>query len=379
MRILQISAAYKPAYVYGGPTMSVSGLCEQLVKSGCYIDVYTTTANGLHELDVIPNHTLTVDGVNVTYFKRITKDHSHFSPALLKAVWKTAKTYDVMHIHAWWNLVSVIACFIAIWHKVPVLVSARGTLSPYSFQNKNRMIKLLIHNLISKPLLKKCHFHTTSKREHEAINKVIKSKSITSIFNFVKQPISHRSPVNNSSSIFKLLFLSRIEEKKGLNILISALSQVKVQFHLTIAGSGDQDYITRLKSLAINKNISESITWTGFVNENKFEILQQHDLFVLPSYDENFGNVVIESLAVGTPVLISDQVGLADYVVKNQLGWLCQTNSRSVAENIEKIAGQQAELDRIRHQAPDLICSDFNENRLTVKYIDLYNTIAALN
>jgi glycosyltransferase involved in cell wall biosynthesis len=355
--------------------MSVAQLCEQLVRDGCDIAVYTTTANGPRELEVIPNQTLAIDAVSVTYFKRITKDHSHFSPALLKAVWKTAKTYDVVHVHAWWNLVSVIACFIAIWHKVPVLVSARGTLSPYSFQHKNRTIKRLIHHLINKPLLKKCHFHATSKREHEAINKVIKSKSITSIFNFVKHPVSYRSLENNPSSTFRLLFLSRIEEKKGLDILISALSQVKVPFHLTIAGSGDQDYIKHLKSMAMSKNIAERITWTGFVNENKFEILQQHDLLVLPSYDENFGNVVIESLAVGTPVLISDQVGLADYVIKNQLGWLCQTNSRSVAENIEKIAGQEAELDRIRRQAPDLIGNDFNENRLVKKYIDLYNTI----
>ncbi|HTE01349.1 MAG TPA: hypothetical protein VK668_18815, partial [Mucilaginibacter sp.] len=82
MKILQVNASYKPAYVYGGPTMSVSKLSEQMVKAGCIVEVFTTTANGPVELPVVPDKQTNIDGVPVTYFKRLTKDHSHFSPAL---------------------------------------------------------------------------------------------------------------------------------------------------------------------------------------------------------------------------------------------------------------------------------------------------------
>ncbi|WP_439697052.1 XrtY-associated glycosyltransferase XYAG1 [Mucilaginibacter sp. AW1-7] len=378
MRILQVSASYKPAYVYGGPIMSVAMLSEQLAKAGCEVDVFTTTANGATELDVKPNQTVMVDGVSVTYFKRITKDHSHLSPALLTALWKNVRTYDAVHIHAWWNLVSVLSCLIAVIRGVPVAVSARGTLSPYSFQNKNRAIKSLIHHLLSKPVLKRCHIHATSQRENEAVNSIISPKSSAIIPNFVKLPVYH-PPVqvqNAKNAAIKLLFFSRIEEKKGLDILINALSFVKAPFHLTIAGSGSEAYVDSLKQFAADKSVSDKITWAGFINEDKFELLKKHDLFVLPSYDENFGNAVIESLSVGTPVLISREVGLADYVNKNRLGWLCETSALSVAGMIDQIAARPRELERIRQQAPPIIYTDFNAGSIVEKYIVLYSKIS---
>ena len=232
IKILQITAAYKPAYIYGGPTMSVAKLCETLVKpsivhspssgelietnnekslssivhrpsfedkseinnekSQPYIvhqetnneqrttkdvsfdlEVFTTTANGQTELNVTPNESTIVDGVKVTYFKRLTKDHTHFSPALLLALRneilkhnrkqkaerlkqqtstvhrlsfkETTKTNNslsfgegwgeeklIIHIHAWWNLVSILSCALAKWYHVPVILSPRGMLTVYT-------------------------------------------------------------------------------------------------------------------------------------------------------------------------------------------------------------------------------------------------------
>jgi glycosyltransferase involved in cell wall biosynthesis len=375
LKILQISASYKPAFVYGGPTMSVSMLGEQLLKADCQVDVFTTTANGAYELEVTPNKPVNIDGVTVTYFKRITKDHSHLSPTLLKRVWNDAKEYQVIHIHAWWNLVSVLSCLIAIWRNVPVVVSARGTLSPYSFQNKNKGIKWLIHHIISKPLLKRCHFHVTSNREKEAISAVIKPKSITSIANFVKLPVYVTSIAKEQFPPFKLIFLSRIEAKKGLDILISALPALTFPYVLTIAGDGDTAYINELKNLANEKQVAGNMNWIGFQYDHKFELLHGHDLLVLPSYDENFGNVVIESLSQGTAVLLSKFVGLSDYAVQNNLGWACELNAEDVATQLNIIAYKQDELIRIRETAPKKIQVDFEEDSLVQQYITMYNHI----
>jgi glycosyltransferase involved in cell wall biosynthesis len=359
--------------------MSVAMLCEQLVKAGCDVNVFTTTANGPDELSVTPNQPVIVDGVTVTYFNRITKDHSHFSPALLTAVWKDAKAYDTIHIHAWWNLTSVLSCLLAIMRRVPVVVSTRGTLSPYSFQNKNRAIKAAIHTLLTKPLLKRCHVHSTSKRENDALNIIIKPISNTTIPNFVKLPVRHPSVQNPVCQPIKLIFFSRIEEKKGLDILLNALAMVNTPYCLTVAGNGNEAYVNSLKSLAVTNGIADKVTWAGFINDDKFEVLQQHDLFILPSYDENFGNAVIESLSVGTPVLISAEVGLSDYVCDNKLGWLCKTSAGSVAKTITRIAAEPDELLRIRQQAPNIIYNDFSAGSLAEKYIRLYNNTALPN
>jgi glycosyltransferase involved in cell wall biosynthesis len=374
LKIIQINASYKPALIYGGPTMSVAMLCEQLIIAGIDITVLTTTANGANDLPQQSN--ANIDGVKVTYFKRLTKDHTHFSPALLIKLWKDVKNHDLVHIHAWWNTVSVLSCLIALLRDVPVVVSPRGTLSPYSFSNKNRGIKSILHKFLGKPLLNKCHIHVTSEREQQAIAQLVTPVSITNIANFVKLPVNFVARHNTPTDTLRLLFFSRIEEKKGLDILIKALANVKLPYHLTIAGIGDESYITYLKKLAADHNITGFITWAGFYGENKFELLSEHDLFILPSHDENFANTVIESLSVGTAVLVSQNVGLYNYVEQNKLGWVCDVNSGSVTTFINNIGIHcREELINIRKNAPAIIYNDFKADKLVEQYITMYNQI----
>jgi glycosyltransferase involved in cell wall biosynthesis len=353
--------------------MSVSMLGEQLVKKHIDVMVFTTTANGTDELPVTLNNMVDVDGVQVTYFKRITKDHTHFSPALLSKLWHQVKNYDVVHIHAWWNLVSVLSCFISLMRSVPVIVSPRGTLSPYSFSNKNRFVKKLIHELLGKPLLDKCYIHVTSQRESTAISDLVQPKGIFNIANFVKLAGKTNEDNNMPGTPIKLLFFSRIEEKKGLDILLDALLKVSVGYHLTIAGNGDVEYINKLKKYAVELGVDKHITWAGFYNEDKFDLLRKHDLFILPSHDENFANTVIESLSVGTAVLISQNVGLYDYVQQKKLGWICETNPTSISSSINTICTNYInDLQRIRTDAPAIIYTDFDPDMLVEKYLDMY-------
>lgn len=355
--------------------MSVSKLSEQMVKAGCTVEVFTTTANGAGELSVTPGVPTDVDGVRVTYFKRITKDHSHFSPALLRKMWKEARSFDVVHVHAWWNLVSVFSCLIALMRGVPVVVSPRGTLSGYSFTNKNSLPKKIIHHLLGKRLLKRSNLHVTSGREEIAMEAIVHSRSISNIPNFIALPDDVPLPPEKGEGCLKLIFFSRIEEKKGLDILLDALPSVTIPYHLTIAGDGDAGYVDKLKAMAVQNGISRNVSWIGFQGKNKFDVLQQHHLMVLPSYDENFGNVVIESLSTGTAVLISEHVGLADYVAASHLGWVCGLDAADIGRHID-LAGQQPEkLSAIRKQAPLKIRNDFNEELLTGKYMDMYHQI----
>jgi hypothetical protein len=99
------------------------------------------------------------------------------------------RKYDLVHIHAWWNLVSVLSALVAVLRKVPVVVSPRGTLSAYSFLNKNQRIKKLIHNLLGKPLLNKCNVHVTSAHEKLAMVNLIQPKNMIIIPNMVRLPL----------------------------------------------------------------------------------------------------------------------------------------------------------------------------------------------
>ncbi|HEX8547945.1 MAG TPA: glycosyltransferase [Cytophagaceae bacterium] len=385
MKIIQINASYKPAFIYGGPTMSVSKLSEVLASQGIDLNVLTTCANGDQELDVVLGQKIILDQVPVTYYKRLTKDHTHFSPALYLALWNRLKTErrntannDILiHVHTWWNLVSVICCMISVFKKVPVVLSPRGTLSAYSFGNRNNLFKNIIFK-ITKPLLNRCHVHVTSENERKAIISLLQPKTVTVIPNLVSLPANEtlnlRKDINEEE--FKLLFFSRIEEKKGLEMLFSALATKQLNYQLTIAGSGDSKYIGQLKNLAKSLDIHGRISWIGQQPaEYKFSIMADHDLMVLPSYDENFANVVIESLATGTAVLVTENVGLSDYVLKNDFGWVCIRDDIHIRDGLLNAASNRQKLRNIRERAPLIIREDFSDQLLGQRYIMLYNEV----
>jgi len=263
---------------------------------------------------------------------------------------------------------------VALMRKVPVIISPRGTLSNYSFHNKNNNIKSIMHSWLGKPLLKKCCIHTTSNNEHDVMKAMLPDNTIFNIPNFIdltKDKFSGYQPTGH----LRIIFFSRIEEKKGLDILLDALKSVTIPYKLTIAGDGNSEYVNQLKKLALDNGVATQIDWIGFQTDNKYHLLYEHDVMILPSYDENFGNVVIESLSVGTPVLISRAVGLADYVSQNHLGWLCETNSASVSAAINNLVSQKTEINRIKEYAPGKISADFNYANLAKKYIDMYTQV----
>jgi len=231
-----------------------------------------------------------------------------------------------------------------------------------------------MHSWLGKPLLKKCCIHTTSSNEYDVMKTMLPNNTIFNIPNFINLTKNKFSGYQSTDHL-RLIFFSRIEEKKGLDILLNALKSVTIPYKLTIAGDGNNEYVNQLKKMALDNGITDQVEWIGFQTANKYELLYNHDVMILPSHDENFGNVVIESLSVGTPVLISRAVGLADYVYQNNLGWLCETNSASVSTAINNLAGQKTEITRIKEYAPGKISADFNYANLAKRYIDMYTQV----
>jgi len=380
MRIIHISPAYKPAYIYGGPTLSVAKLCEALAKRHT-VDVMTTKANGKAELQVSSHSPVIVDGVSVRYFNRLTKDHTHFSPCLLWNLYKqlrNSKIKTIVHIHSWWNLVAILSCITAKITSTPVLLSPRGMLTSYTLNNRNTIYKSLIHLTIGKLLISTCHIHATSDREKQDILRTSNPKTMNVIPNFITIPPIHSfKPCIPSTTLpFKLIFLSRIEEKKGLELLFDSLAKCTFNWQLTIAGMGEPKYIEKLKALSQLLNISASINWTGRITNNeKYKVLSNHDLLVLFSYNENFANVITESLLSRTPVAISSQVGLSDYIKANDLGWVSEMNQPAITSTLHEAFLDINKRFKISKSAPSLIKVYFSEQQLLNQYLQLYQSL----
>ncbi len=375
MKILHLIPTYKPAYIYGGPIFSVSLLCENLAAAGHEVKMLTTTANGPDELDVPTGTPVDVDGVTTLYFRRWTKDHSHLSPALIRKMWKDCRRYDVVHFHSWWNIPTLASVLICWLRGVKPVLSPRGMLSDFSFEKNHASLKSLFHRTVGLFLLRKTCLHLTSEAEKREVAFVGAESFV--LPNFIQlAPVTPMPPRNDLRSAFTLLFLSRIHPKKNLESLIEALAMSNGDFRLQIAGMGEENYIRQLKSLVRSKGMEEKVEWPGPLHgAEKFRCYAAADLFVLPSVNENFANVVIEVLSAGTPVLVSEGVGLAGYVKEKGLGWVCGPGPEDIAEALSAIRAHPEKLEIIRQNAPAVIRQDFSPEGLTQRYVEAYESL----
>jgi glycosyltransferase involved in cell wall biosynthesis len=132
-----------------------------------------------------------------------------------------------------------------------------------------------------------------------------------------------------------VLFLGRINFKKGLDLLAKALGAVRRQFpdvHLVIAGPDEHGYSEQVVKWLYDEDSLDSVTFTGMVQgRRKAALLRSASMFVLSSYSENFGIAVVESMAVGLPVVISNKVNIWREVAEAGAGLVTNTDSRELA------------------------------------------------
>ena len=373
MKILFVVPSYKPAYIYGGTIVVVHILAEQLALQGHDVSVYTTNANGQTDLDVFTGKEIMIDGVKTTYFKRLTGDHTHISPSLWLHLYSTVKQFDAVHIHSWWNPLNIMAAMICRIKGVKPIFSPHGMLSEYIITTNNRLVKRTIHKLMGQRLLKNSILHVTAQPEWEEAIKINPEWKGAVIPNLIQlSEMTHTRQINN---VFTIGFLSRIDPKKGLDFLIRALSKVKFDYKLLIAGEGEETYVDELKQLSIDCGNEDKLDWVGWKNgEDKFEFLASVDLFALTSHNENFAVVVVEALSMGTPVLVSNNVGIYQYVIDSEQGWVCELDVNNIAAELDKLFLDKDKIQAINIEAPDRIKSYYAQNDLAKRYIELYKS-----
>lgn len=375
MKILHIVPFYKPAFIYGGPIASVSKLCESQQRAGANVRVITTNANGRDvNLGVDTEYFHEIAGVQVRYFDSVTNDNTFISMKLWRYLYRHCRDYDMVHIHTWWNFLVLGATLICRMRKVNVVLSPRGMLSEYIFNSTNSGIKKNLHGLFGRSLLKTTVFNATSSQEYDECKALIPGWTGFVLPNVIDLPNIQVSKPENT--VFTLSFLSRIDPKKGLEFVFEAMALLKFPVKFRIAGKGEEDYIAELKGLAAKLGITDQIEWVGWMDqEQKFKELMHADLFVLASYNENFANVVIEALYTGTPVLVSEFVGLAGYVVDNDLGWVTSLAPAEIAAAITKCHEDTAKTNLIRANAHGKILGHFSPEILSVSYLKQYKDI----
>ena len=314
MKILHVVPTYFPARRYGGPIVAVHGLCKALVARGHEVHVFTTNVDGPGTLDVPVGTPVDVDGVQVRYFAS-PQPRLYWSPSMRRALAEEMRTFDVMHTHAVYLWPGVAAARAARAANVPYVISPRGMLVPDLIAKKSRVVKTLWLRLLERRgFAHASAIHFTSQLEWEDAKRIgLPLPSPIVIPNGVDTPVRPDVPREERT----LVFLGRVNWKKGLDRVIEALPRLGAR--LLVAGNDEEDLTPRLRALA--QHVRADVQFLGPVyGAAKDELLARATLFVLMSVSENFGNAVLEALAMETPAVLSAGVGLADDVVRANAG-----------------------------------------------------------
>ena len=377
LKVLQIIPSI--SVVYGGPSQMIRGFSNALARQGADVTILTTDSNGdsgQAPLDVPLHYPVKQDGYTIRYFRCAPFRRYKFSLGLFAWLYHHADEVDIAHIHALFSPVSSISAAIARYCNLPYILRPLGTLDPADIQKK-RYLKYLYAAVLERPnIAGAAALHFTSPQENEVSERfgthtpgmviplgvkapkplqnldtiLAKFASPTSPFDSAQGKPASSSlaerkskaapllniPLPKDSNIPILLFMSRIDPKKGLELLIPALENLVASgqpFHFVLAGTNPQDpgYEKGVSDRIQCSPISSCTTITGFVQgQQKQALLQRADLFVLPSYYENFGISVAEAMVAGTPVLISDQVHIHTDVQQAEAGWVCSCNESAL-------------------------------------------------
>jgi glycosyltransferase involved in cell wall biosynthesis len=174
-----------------------------------------------------------------------------------------------------------------------------------------------------------------------------------------------------------VVFLSRIDRKKGIDLLIPAFRKVLERFakaKLLMAGSGDGEYEQEMRRKTQELGIAGSVEWLGFTDgAAKRNLFAAADLFVLPSYSENFGVAVIEAMAAGLPVVVTDQVGICGFVEKERAGLVVECDVEQIAGAIGRVLASEERQEMGRRAAA--AATAFTPARVASQVAEMYSTI----
>jgi len=333
-----------PAYD-GGPSYTVPRLADFLAEiDGLNVFLLSqslrgeecTPSSGLVDVGLINSNTL------------LGYKYGFGCKAAIRGVIKKFQP-NIIHSHGLWSPMSYWSSKLAKDFKIPLVVHPRGMLDRWALMHKSYKKNLAWITYQKKILKEASLLVATSGLEYDAFRDMGLSGPIAVIPNGIDFPLVNefeffeKSKKNNSKSI---LFLSRMHPKKGLENLIEAWGSINLSdWVLNIAGSGDLEYEMRLKQQVASLKNSNSINFLGDLRgANKRDAYLSADLFVLPTFGENFGVVVAEALSYGLPVITTNAAPWED-LNQYKIGWCTDVGINPLISTLKE-ATSMTDLER---------------------------------
>jgi glycosyltransferase involved in cell wall biosynthesis len=320
----------------GGPPVALAGLTAAQARAG--IQVTVLSSYRFPEKSAAAAKAMETSGVTV---RLIGPAHEPMSrhPALAPAAREMCESNNVLHIHSMWESIQHHACSAARSTRTPYVMTPHGMLDSWSFKKRIyyalRMRSHVQHAAV-------IHVATEIERDHvQSLGlrpRIIVEPHGLNLSEFRELPpkgtFRNRYPILGDRPY--VVFLGRLDQRKGLELLVPAFARLKTDAMLVLVGP---DFGMKAPSQAIAKDlgISDRILFTGMLlGPARVAALADATVFALPSYHENFGIAVAESLAAATPVVISDHVYLHPLITSARVGAVVPLNVDALAQELDR-------------------------------------------
>jgi len=349
MKVLHVIPSISP--LRGGPSKAVIEMVRAVRSEGIDACILTTQDNGVYRNPDLPTGKwILYEDVPILLHScidsRIRALREYLiSPALTQWLIKNIDQYDLIHFHAVFSFPSTVGMAIARLRRVPYIIRTIGQLSPWSLNQGSLRKKFMIGIIEGANLRHANAIHVTSNYELKDLellgldsNGFILGLGVDLPY----QTFNTTNATDQSDKEVSFLYLSRIHPKKQIELLFEALRILKFELHegnwkLDLAGTGETDYLEKLKTKAKALCIEGHLIWHGHVSGGeKLDLLEKSDWFVLTSASENFGISVVEAMAASIPVIITQSVGISDKVFQYSAGYICKENPQAIAEFLRK-------------------------------------------
>ena len=365
MRILSVTQSYAPFYEFGGPPVKVRALAEGLTRMGHEVHVLTAdwgldkrTSELADEPPGEPNpfgRKRTLNGVTAIYLANwLHYRATSWNPALGRYLRARLKTFDVVHIFGLYDLLGPRVAKECRARKIPYVVEPIGMFVPMV---RNLRLKKIYHRFWGRELLAGAS-RVIATAEIEKAGLVaggIPAEKIILRRNGVDAPASFpergifRSKQRIPGGAKLVLFLGRLSQKKSPEMLLKAFVQLRASgvanpeaVHLAFAGPDEAGMLDRLQEAAVRAGIAEYVHFSGALSADaKWAAYRDADIFVLPSQNENFGNTAAEAVAAGTPVILTDQCGIAP-LLAGRAGLVIRHDEAELAGALAELLGNRA-------------------------------------
>lgn len=320
-------------------------------------------------------------GVHVHVFARSHMAGWRYAFGLSTWINENIGRFDLIHIRSLYSYPALIASRVAAKSGVPRLLEPQGAVSRWS-QSYKRYKKWPYLRMVERGQVLNAEgilvTHPVEERDMHQIS-FGRHGEVFCVPPPITCPIV---PLDTEGKLAgaKLLFLSRLHEKKGLELLLRAYSEIDVRYcnGMCIAGSGERAYEARLNRLVIELGLENRISLLGHVSGDRREqAFNEGALLVLPSWDENFGLVVVEAVARGLPVIASDAVAAAEYLAENGFARIFNAgDANALKETIVQALSDFEWRKYVLENGPSFVRDNYAPEIYTKAIAGIYSTLA---